>query len=151
MPVQVQLYRFREPRLKSIGGRIPHSLPNRSATNLKASCTIEKAMFKRRHIKALETKLAALRTELDPLKASLTEVKTVFSRGSEAVETELAGVRTELDTLKADVAEVKAVLSRVLGENDGLRKENDRLRVFAAPGIPVKRHVYPNYAATDES
>ena len=107
-------------------------------------------MLKGRRIEAVETELAALKTELDRLKASLTEVKTVLSRRSEAVETEIVTLKTELATLKVDIAEVKPIFSRLLGENDGLRKENDQLRVFAAPGVPVKRYVYPNYA-TDET
>jgi hypothetical protein len=65
----------------------------------------------------------------------------------------LSGVRSMYAKLRGRAQrggypEVQAV---VPGENDGLRKENDPLRVFAAPAIPVRRHMYPNYAATDES
>jgi regulator of replication initiation timing len=106
-------------------------------------------MFKRRRIKAVETELAALKPELDTLKANLAEVQTVFSRGSEALETEIVTLKTELAKLKVDIAEMKQTLSRLLGENHGLREENDRLRVFAAPGVPVKRHLYPNYGGPE--
>ena len=111
-------------------------------------------MFKRRRIKAVETELAALKPELDRLKANVAELNTVLSRGSEAVvETEIVTLKTELDRLKSDVAEVKQTLSRVLGENHGLREENDWLTQLTgiAPALPTQRHQYPHYAATDEA
>jgi regulator of replication initiation timing len=52
----------------------------------------------------------------------------------------------ELAALKTELVEVKRTLSQVLGENAGLREENDRLIKLGgiAPAFPVRRHSYPH-------
>jgi hypothetical protein len=61
----------------------------------------------------------------------------------ETLETEPAGVKDQL-------AELKRTFSQVLGENDGLRKENDQLVSFGiVPARRVKRHDWPNCGQTE--
>lgn len=62
------------------------------------------------------------------------------------LEYETEQLKAELAKLRTELAEVKQTLSRVLGENRGLRQENDRLiKLGLCPGYPrVRRHDWPN-------
>jgi regulator of replication initiation timing len=56
----------------------------------------------------------------------------------------IATLETELARVKAELSGVKRTLSQVLGENAGLREENDRLLSFGiVPARRVKRHDWP--------
>jgi regulator of replication initiation timing len=57
----------------------------------------------------------------------------------------------EIAALKAELAEVKRTLSQALGENAGLRAENDQLLGFGViPALRVKRHNWPDYRQPEQ-
>jgi regulator of replication initiation timing len=68
------------------------------------------------------------------------------------VERAVTELKADLTKLGSDLADVKRTLSRVLGENHGLRQENDRLLKFGiVPAARVKRHAWPDIAPEQES
>jgi regulator of replication initiation timing len=53
-------------------------------------------------------------------------------------------LESEIAALKVELSGVKRTLSQVLGENAGLREENDQLLSFGiVPARRVKRHDWP--------
>jgi regulator of replication initiation timing len=67
----------------------------------------------------------------------------------EKLKSRIADIERDTEQLKSELAEVKQTLARVFGENDGLRKENDRLIKMVAPAYPrVRRHDWPDSLIT---